>query len=179
MRKTLLLLVSLLPAMFCSGQALKKYNIGKSGCAAVFYCNPGNFDLTFSPDSSKVYTGECKNGDVTYDVICVKMKEQIKEIPDAEAVLVQYLDYLKSSFQIVTASGYSRGYKLKGKANTSGITDMWKDKDNNNIKIKGWTDGKYIAVLIMISEKDIPQAKANAFLDGIVFPVVTPLKVSK
>ncbi len=153
-----------------AAQTLKKYPIDKSGCSAYLYCNPGSFDFSLSPDSSKVYAGECKAGDVTYDVICVKMKEQIREITDAEGVLVQYLDYLKSSFQIVNATGYGKGHRLKGKENTRGIVDNWKDKDDNNIKVKGWTDGNYIAVNIIISPKEIQESHASAFLDGIVFP---------
>ncbi len=166
--------------MFCSSQVLKKYNIGKSGCAAGFYCNPGNFEMTYSPDSSKVYTGECKLGGLTYDVICVQMKEQIKELTYAEGVLVQYLDYLKSSIQVTTATGYGKGHKLKGNEKATGITDYWKDKDNNNIKVKGWTDGTYIAVLLVVSDKEIADTKSKVFLDGIVFPVSpAPKKVTK
>lgn len=179
MRLILLLLLSCCAAVASNAQALKKYNIGKSGCAAYLACNPGTFELAHSPDSSKVFTGECKAGDVTYDIICVQMKEQIKLITDAEAVLEQYLDYLKSSFQISTAVGYGKGHKLKGNENTRGITDTWKDKEGNNIKIKGWTNGKYIAVFIMISEKEIPDAKAKPFLDGIVFPAIVAKPVPK
>src|ERR1043165_8483780 len=107
MRLLLLPVLCLLP-FCCSAQTLKKYNIGKSGCAAYFYCDPGKFDLSFSPDSSKVYTGECKASGATYDVICVEMKETIKELPLAENVLQEYMDYLKSSFQVNTSAGYGK-----------------------------------------------------------------------
>jgi hypothetical protein len=154
-----------------NAQTLKKYPIGASGCSAYLYCNPGSFDFSLSPDSSKVYAGECIAGDITYDIICVKMKEEIKEMEDAEGVLEQYLDYLKSNFQIVSAAGYGKGHRLKGNEHTRGMIDYWMDKDNNNIKVKGWTDGQFIAVNILISAKEIQEARANAFLDGIVFPV--------
>ena len=154
-----------------NAQALKKYPVGKSGCQVSMYCNPGKFELSMSPDSSAVYTGECKAGDVTYDIICVKMKEKIDSLDDAEAVLVQYLDYLKSSFDVPEAAGYSRGHRLKGQEKRSrGVLDYWKDKEGANIKVKGWTNGRYISVHLVIAPGKIDDAKANPFLDGIVFP---------
>jgi hypothetical protein len=155
-----------------SAQTLKKYAIGKSGCSANFFCNPGTFEVTHSPDSSVVYTGECKDGAVTYDVICVQLKEKIANLKDAEQILEQYLDYIKSSFGIEIAAGYGKGHRLRGKEDTKGMIDYWIDKEKNKLNVKGWTNGQYIAVLIAISDKEIPYDKSNLFLDGIVFPEV-------
>ena len=155
-----------------SGQTLKKYAIGKSGCSAYFFCNPGTFEVTHSPDSSVVYTGECKDGAVTYDLICVQLKAKIERLNDAEQVLEQYLDYIKSSFGIEAAAGYGKGHRLRGREDTRGMIDYWKDKEKNNLNVKGWTNGHYIAVLIAISDKEIPFEKGNVFLDGLVFPEV-------
>jgi len=134
------------------------------------FCDPGNFELSISPDSSAVYTGECKDGNITYDVICVKMKEKIDSLNDAEAVLIQYLDYLRTSFEITEAAGYEKGQHLKGMEKTTrGVLDNWKDKDGMNIKVKGWTNGKYISVHLVISAEKIDETKTSVFLDGIVF----------
>lgn len=151
-------------------QTLKKYPIAKSGCSAHFFCNPGNFELTLSPDSSKVYTGECVANEVTYDIICVEMKEIIKDLTVAENVLEEYLNYIKSNFQITGAAGYGKGHRLRGKDNTRGMIDYWQDQEKNNIKVKGWTNGRFIAVLLVISPKELNEAKSNTYLDGIVFP---------
>jgi len=169
--KLLLLFVFVFAALNCGAQTAKKYPVGKSGCQVWMFCNPGNFELSMSPDSSAVYTGECKDGSVTYDVICVKMKEKIDSLGDAEAVLIQYLDYLRTSFEVTDAAGYGKGHHLKGMEKTTrGVLDYWKDKDGMNIKVKGWTNGKYISVHLVISSEKINETKANVFLDGIVFP---------
>lgn len=175
MKKSYLLLVFFMAGMLqvLDAQTLKKYPIDKSGCSAYFLCYPGKFELSFSPDSSRVYTGECIADSITYDIICVKMKEHIKEIDDAENMLVQYLDFIKSSFQVTGSMGYGKGHRLKGNEKTRGIVDYWKDKDKNKIKVKAWTDGRYIAVLIVIAANEIPEAKANVFLDGVAFPGLT------
>lgn len=172
MRATFILLLAFVSvAINCGAQVAKRYPVGKSGCQVWMFCNPGSFELSMSPDSSSVYTGECKDGSVTYDVICVKMKEKIDSLDDAEAVLIQYLDYLRTSFEVTDASGYGKGHRIKGMEKTSrGVIDYWKDKDGMNIKVKGWTNGKYISVHLVISPEKINETKANIFLDGIVFP---------
>jgi hypothetical protein len=100
----------------------------------------------------------------------VQLKEKIADLKDAEQVLEQYLDYIKSSFGIEAAAGYGKGHRLRGKEDTRGMIDYWKDKEKNNLNVKGWTNGQYIVVLMAISDKEIPFEKGNVFLDGIVFP---------
>ena len=150
------------------GQSLKKYSVGNSGCSAYFYCDPGKFDLAKSPDSSEVYTAECTNDGVSYGIICVKLKEQITDMDAGEGVLISYLDYLKTSLNITSAAGYGKGHRLKNNENTRGVIDYWKDKDNENWKIKGWTDGKFICCMYVYSAKELNETKTNVFLDGLV-----------
>jgi hypothetical protein len=150
-------------------QSLKKYDIGNSGCVVYSFCDPVKFDMNYSQDSAKVYTSECKNEDAYYGIICIKLAKDISAISEAEAVLVTYLDYLKGAFKITAAAGYGKGHRLKGKENTRGIIDFWKDDEQNNWKVKGWTDGKFMAVLYVYSKKELPETKLNVFLDGLVF----------
>jgi hypothetical protein len=128
------------------------------------------FNHDKSPDSSDVYLGECSNDGTTYGLICVKLKEKITNTEESEKMLISYLDYLKTSFAITGAAGYGKGHRLKNKENTRGVIDYWTDKDNANYKVKGWTDGKYIAVLYVYTTKEVPEQKANVFLDGLVLP---------
>ncbi len=165
-----ILLALLLAPVLCSAQSLKKYPLSTSGCSAYMFCDPGTIELTYSPDSSKVYTAECKTDDVTYDIIVVKMKERIPDIGAAEEVLQQYMDFLKSSFEVAKWIGYGKGHRLKGNEKIHGMIDYWEDKSKNNIKVKGWTDGIYISVFIALSAKELPETRVNLFLDGIVFP---------
>jgi hypothetical protein len=152
------------------GQTLKKYRIGASGCAAYFLCDPGTFQLDKSPDSSDVYTGECNAGNTSFGVICVKIKDKIDKLDVSEETLVAYLDYLKGNLNITKAAGYGKGHHLKNKENVRGIIDYWKDKDDVNWKVKGWTDGKFIVVMYVYAKEEIAEAKANAFLDGLLLP---------
>jgi hypothetical protein len=59
---------------------------------------------------------------------------------------------------------------LKNKEATRGVIDYWEDKDGVSYKIKGWTDGKYIAVMYAYAKTELPDTKVNVFLDGLVLP---------
>lgn len=163
----LLLLCGYLPA---HAQTLKRYAIGRSGCSASFYCNPGKFEESTSPDSSVIYSGECTLAGATYELICVKLVQAAPSLDMAEGVLEQYLDFLKGSYEVTGAAGYAKGLKLPKKENTRGMMDTWRDKDNNYLKVKGWTNGKYIAVLMIVSAKEVPAGKASAYLDSVGMP---------
>jgi hypothetical protein len=151
------------------GQQLKKYAIGGSGCFAYFYCDPGPFEEKYSEDSSIVYTAQCTASDsTTYGIICVKLTSPIPDLSIAENLLVSYLDYLKKAFEIVSFAGYGRGHRLKGREDTRGIIDYWKDEAKSNWKVKGWTDGKIISVLFANGKNELPETKVNIFLDGML-----------
>jgi len=151
-------------------QSLKKYTIGDSGCSLYTYCET-KFNVDYSEDSSKVYTGECEKDGVTYGVICVKLLNPSPDLVMAEDLLISYLDFLKGSFEIQKAAGYGRGHHLNNNENTRGILDYWEDKDKNVWKIKAWTDGKFIGFLYAHSKKGLPETKVNVFLEGFRFPM--------
>lgn len=151
-------------------QTFKKYPIGSSGCSFYNYCE-SKFKLDYSSDSSKVYTGECKVGDVTYGTICVVLLNPITDLVAAEDLLIAYLDYLKSTFSIKKSTGYGKGHFLNNNENIRGIVDYWEDEMKDKWKIKAWTDGKYIGFMYAYSSKDLPEAKVNPFLNGFVLPI--------
>ncbi len=168
MKKIILPLLLLINCTAFS-QSLKKYPVGKSGCSYYNYCD-AKFDISKSTDSSDIYTGECVNPDVTYGIICVKLLNPVADLQMAEDLLIAYIDFLKQSFEVTSAAGFGKGHRLNGNENTRGIIDYWKDKDNNNWKVKGWTDGKYIGVLYAYTSKALSEQKVNVFLDGFRLP---------
>ena len=167
-RPTLLFLILGL-SLALNAQSLRKYPIAQSGCSYYNYCD-ATWDITRSPDSSYVFTGECAVDGFHYSVICVKLSEAVPEPDVAEQQLQNYLDYLKTAFSITQAAGYGKGHRLQNDEKTRGMIDYWKDKDGDNWKVKGWTNGKYIGVLMVYGSKEIPEQKVNVFLDGFRFP---------
>ena len=168
--KKLCLLILAITTTYCSqAQNLKKYPIGNSGCSVYLFCN-ASFEATYSEDSSKVYTGECTTDSITYGAICVSLVKRTNDLGQAEEVMVAYLDYLKKVFNVVHAAGYGTGHHLNNNEDTRGIIDYWQDKDNNNWKIKAWTEGKYIAVIYAFSIKALPDTKVDVVLNSFRFP---------
>jgi len=170
MPRILFPLVFLLGVLHCPAQSLKKYAINNSGCQVYMFCDPLKFDEDYSQDSSKVYTAECVKDEVSYGVICAQLLVPVEDLATAEDMTASYLDYLKTDFEITSAAGYGRGNSLNSDENTRGITDYWKDKENNNWKVKAWTNGKFIVVLYVTSKKELPEEKVNVFLNSLRFP---------
>ena len=169
MKRTFFLLAILGLSLALNAQSLRKYSIERSGCSYYNYCD-AKWDISRSPDSSVVYTAECVSDGLHYSVICVKLSEAVSEPDVAENQLQNYLDYLKTAFSITQATGYGKGHRLQNDEKTRGMIDYWKDKDGDNWKVKGWTNGKYIGVLMVYGSKDLPEQKVNVFLDGFRFP---------
>lgn len=151
-------------------QGIKKIPIGRSGCSMYSYCEIYLFDESKSPDSSTVYTGECASDDVIYGTICVKLISPRNNPDKAEELLIAYMNFLKTSFKVNKAAGYGKGHRLNNNENTRGVIDYWEDSEKRNWKVKGWTDGKFIAVMYAYSRKELPEQKVNIFLDGIRLP---------
>ena len=152
-------------------QLIKKVPIADSGCMLYSFCEL-NFKTEKSEDASMIYTAECEKDKVNYGVICVKLSESVKDLDKAEALLIRYLDFLKSNFKIKESAGYGKGHRLRNDENTRGVIDYWMGNNKNNWKIKGWTDGKFIGVLYGYSANELLETKLNLYLDGFRFPAV-------
>ncbi len=164
--KTTLLFIFLLPVLAGQAQSLKKYPVSNSGCSLYGYCEP-KYKIEYSEDSSKVYTGECISSEVTYGVICIKLLKPVTNLVMAEDLMISYVDYLKTNFNIKTSAGYGKGHRLNNDENTRGILDYWEDAEGDKWKIKAWTDGNYIGFMYAYSKKELPESKVNVFLDGL------------
>jgi len=156
--------------LYSPGQALKKYAVANTGCSIYMYCDPGTFEYTLSTDSSKVYSAECENDSTTYGIICIKLFVPIIELEAAEEVMISYLDYLKSEFEIATAVGVGKGHRLNNNEKTRGVIDYWMGLDGYEWKVKAWTDGKFISVLYAVRENNMSETKADLFFNGLRFP---------
>ena len=167
--KTALLLIVSFAITSLNAQSLKKYPVSNSGCYIYSYCE-SKYDIDYSEDSSKVYTGECTSGEVTYGIICIKLLLPVTDLAAAEDLMISYVDYLKVSFDIKKSAGYGKGHTLNNNEHTRGIIDYWEDKELDKWKIKAWTDGKYIGFLYAYSKKELPEVKVNVFLDSFRLP---------
>ena len=151
---------------------LKKYPIGESGCSTYLFCDPGKPGVSYSEDSSVVYTMECKYDDLMIGLICVQLKESIANMDDAENMMISYADYLKTTFSITSAVGYGKGHTLNNHSTARGIIDYWKSSDGTEWNIKSWTDGSIISFMFAYGTKSSLDTHFNqlqAFFNGFRF----------
>ena len=167
--KSFFIVISIIFTSSVSAQTLKKFPVSNSGVSYYNYCD-AKFKLDYSSDSSKVYTGECVSGDITYGIICVVLLNPVIDLTAAEDLMIAYADYLKATFSIQQSAGYGKGHRLNNNEKTRGILDYWTDKDNDKWKIKVWTDGKFIGFMYAYGSKELPEQKVNVFLESIRFP---------
>lgn len=151
---------------------LKKLPIGNSGCAAYFYCNPGEADLSYSPDSSQVYTMSCNDSSLNYGLICIRFNASMLPLSEPVELMTQYMEFLKTSFEVTQAAGFGKGHTLAGQDGVSGVIDYWTTKDGNEIQVKSWTDGKGIGFMyVKGSSRDLSNnySKVQVYFNGFRF----------
>ncbi len=170
MRHTLLSLLLLFTIVNSSAQDASKIAISNTGCTAEVFCFPGRFDVYDIEDESTVYASDCDKEGIMYGIYCVKLKKAIHDLDAAEDTIKAYLDFLKLDYGIVKAKGYDNGHKLNKDNNTRGIFDTWDDVDKNKWKVRAWTNGNFICIMHMHSQKEMPDKKVDVFLNGLRFP---------
>ncbi len=172
MRRYLLLLLFSCALFFCHAQSQlpARVPISNTGCTVQVYCFPGRFDVYDLDDGSTVYADDCEKDNVTYGIYCVKLKTPLADMESAEDSIITLLDFLKLDYGIVKSKGYDKGHQLNNDESTRGVIDNWEDADKNKWKIKGWTNGNFICLLYVFGNKELPEKKAEVFLDGLRFP---------
>ena len=157
---------------FLRGQNhFSKYEIGDSGCSAYFFTQPAPAEMSLSEDQSKVYIMEStdEQGN-TYSTITVKLSESI-DAGSSEELLISYMEYLKSSLNVIQSQGYVHGLQLTTHPAAAGIKDYWSDAESNGTVV-GYVDTNFLVVMFVWQVENDPDiiSKSDAFFKGFRFP---------
>lgn len=170
------LLLFLLSAPLFAQKAPKfaKYPIGNSGLNIYLPAQPDSVTLAYSPDSSKVYTIESLDSSsgkyYHFGAIVVDLKEKLAG-GEEEDMIIAYLDYLKTAFEITESAGYGKGHTLETHPAAKGVIDYWKDKEGDEWRIFAWADTNYVVVMFEYGPGDYPNENViEIFRKGIRFP---------
>ncbi|MBK7761791.1 MAG: hypothetical protein IPI46_00270 [Bacteroidetes bacterium] len=152
---------------------LSKTAISTSGCFAYLPDDKTEkqFETSYSDDSSLVFTGDFESGDYHFSVIVVKLKDQVlTSNEDKEGMMMAYLDFLKTAFEISNAAGYGKGHTMNENPKALGIIDYWEDKEKAKWAIKAWADENTMAVMMLYGPAEYPNFNIqNMFLNGFRF----------
>jgi hypothetical protein len=142
----------------------KRYVIGQSRCSSLLLSGSNTLHINYTKEGDKIYfTDDTVNG-VTYGLICVHMKD-VYTLRQAQAILVQYIDRARKPLGIA----HTVSMEIKKVAGQVIITDYWQDKQGKDWKIKGFTNGKTVAVLYVQNVAEARVKEHDAFLNGFKF----------
>ena len=159
---------------FSQAPKFTKVDVGTSGCKLYMPGTPDPVELSYSPDSSKVYTIESL--DSTYSsyfhlgAIVVRLKDT-DITGQEEDMLVNYMDYLKDAFKIAKSAGYGKGHTLSTHPTAKGVLDYWEDADGDQWVVKGWAAESTMFVMFIYGNKEFPNMSVReVFFNGARFP---------
>jgi hypothetical protein len=151
---------------------LERTNIGGSGCSAYLPKGMPGFEMELTPDKAELYTSELKIEDFAFGCITVKFAKAFKNDSkeDLENMLVNYMQFLQTSFGITSTAGVGRGHKMESNSNAQGVIDYWADGQGQKYAVKGWVDENCMAVMYVVGPGDYPAAGIQEmYLNGFRF----------
>jgi hypothetical protein len=127
----------------------------------------GNFKKTITPSGDQFYFNEFSEKNVIYGIICIKLKQEF-EIFETTEMLTNYMNKLKAAYFILHNTGLS---ETKDWNHLSSIVmeDYWQDGEQQDWKVKGYADGKTMAILYVKNIGHLEVKKQDLFLDGFHF----------
>ena len=137
------------------------------GCSTLLHSGAKTLHIRHTKDGDKLFFNEYAGDGVTYGLICVQMP-QAHPMDEAENILVQYINRVRKPLYIA----HNLFMETERMANLTTITDYWQDSAGFDWKIKGYTNGKVVALLYVKNIADTTVRNHDAYLDGFRFSFV-------
>jgi hypothetical protein len=166
MENLLLFLATSLVIRFSSTKRIKLQFIGNTGCSALL-SSDNKLDATLTRSGDHLYFHEFKDQNVTYGLICIQMNHEYTPA-DAEEMLRSYIDKLRDPFYILHSTGIHDDADWNSETSKT-IVDYWQDSNKKDWKVKGYTNGKALAVLYVKNIGHVDVKKQDVFLDSFHF----------
>ena len=138
--------------------------IGDTNCS-VNFSPDAVFDFTESEEGDQLYFAEYTEKNVSYGVLCAKVHSTLP-LEEAQEVMGTYLNRLRKPFNALYNTGVDLCQTWDKDDTSIKMVDYWQDEDNLDWKVKGYTDGEFIAVLYVKNINEITVEKQDEFLDS-------------
>ncbi|HEX2535633.1 MAG TPA: hypothetical protein VHK69_17950 [Chitinophagaceae bacterium] len=149
----------------------KKYNIGQSASFSLFF-EPTHLNRHQASDGDVMYTGEWQKNGITYGLIVVDLALP-QDVNESLYTLNTFINSLREPFGILHNSGISKAEEAEeGKT----VTEYWQDDKGMDWKVKGFTNGRSLAVLYVKDISGLSVLVEDTFLDSFSF---TPNKLAQ
>jgi hypothetical protein len=167
MENLILLLATSFVLRLSTSRKFKNYFIADTGCSALLFSGEKRFKQTITDTGDSLYFNEFSERHITYGVICIRLKETY-DLDEAMDMLSGYINKLKGPFYILHQTGLQKDVDWNS-ATTRTLIDYWQDADMTDWKVKGYTNGKYMAVLYVKNINELEVRKQDLFLDSFHF----------
>ena len=154
--------------LYKSPKKFRRLQIGDTGCSVHFFSIPVEFDFTETNEGDKMYFTEYEDKNIGYGILCAQLNESLT-LEEAQHVMTNYLDRLHKPFNALYNTGIDYCKTWRQAENCVKLVDYWQDENGFDWKIKGYTDGKTIAVLYVKNINETPVEKQDLFLDSFSF----------
>jgi hypothetical protein len=165
MENLVFLLATTLAYSFSASKKFRRYPIGETPHSVLLPRRFDGFDHCTTQHGDRFYLGESSAGLVNYGVIYIGFKEEF-ESTDAETLLRGYISKLHTPFSIAYNTGIHH-CESHDEAGLRVITDFWQDEWGVDWKIKGYTDGSFLAVLYVQNINDADVNVEESFFSGL------------
>ena len=162
--ENLILLLAASLGLHTPPSKFRRYPIGHSGCSALFFPGANTLHVQYTSEGDKIYFNDHTVKGVTYGLIAVQMKE-VFTLREAEKILTHYVNRLRKPFLIE----FNLSMEIKSLRTSLELIDYWQDKEGRDWKIKGYTNGKTIAVLYVKNLASGYIGDQESFLNSIKF----------
>ena len=146
---------------------LKNCFIGDTGCSALLFAGSESIDHTTTRMGDDLYYHEYSEKKVTYGIICISLNK-VYQLNAAENLLSVYMNKLRGPFRVDHHTGLNKDEDWN-QVSTASLTDYWQDRNKNDWKVKGYTNGRYMAVLYVRNIGLVDVNKQDLFLDSFHF----------
>ena len=167
MENLFILLATTFVLRLSTSRKFKNYLIADTGCSALMFSGNRQFKKTLTVTGDSLYFKEFTEKDITYGVICIRMNSNY-ELDDAMEMLHGYIDKLKTPFFILHQTGQQKDMDWNTVSSRT-LVDYWQDREQVDWKVKGYTNGRYMAVLYVKNITDLEVKKQDLFLDSFHF----------
>lgn len=169
MENLILLLATSFFFRLSSNRTIKNHLIGNTGCSALL-ASDDELEPSTTASGDQLYFHEFREKKVTYGMICVKMNQEYS-YAEAEVMLRTYIDQLRGPFYILHNTGIHNDADWNSESSKT-IVDYWQDCYKKDWKVKGYTNGKVLAVLYVKNIGHADVTKQDHFLDSFHFNAV-------
>lgn len=169
MENLILILATSLVIRFSASKKVKLQSIGNTGCSALL-SSDNKLESSLTGSGDQLYFHEFKERSVTYGMICVQMSCTYN-LTEAEEMLRSYMDKLRGPFYIFHNTGVHDDADWNSETSKT-IVDYWQDSSKKDWKVKGYTNGKTLAVLYVKNIGHVDVKKQDLFLDSFHFNAV-------